>query len=201
MRTLAVLFLCFSLAGCFTAGKRGGDAAMMIYDFGPLPAQRQVPDRRIPMALEVKLPLWFDSLGITYRLMYAEPARLREYTRARWAGPVSQMIQRKLIRQLGFVPSGQGRANCLLRIEIDEFSQTFATTDQSDAILQGSMRWLDRKRGLLHERPFGFVLAGETPDARGGVAALTALISQLTVTIDKVEREADVANKLAGCAA
>ena len=201
MRLFGALLLCFLLAGCFTAGKRGGDVAMTIYDFGPLPEQRQGAERNVPMALEVRVPLWFDSLGINYRLLYAEPARLHEYTRGRWAGPLSQMIQRRLIRQLGFVPSGQGRATCLLRIEIDEFSQIFTSAIESHAVMQGNLRWLDRRRGLLAERPLSFRLTAETPDAHGGVAALTATVSQLTVTIESLEHEADLASKLVGCAA
>ena len=195
MRRLVLLLMCFSLAACFTAGKRG-ETSIAVYDLG-LPTRIDAPVRKIPMAVEVRAPLWFDSLGIGYRLTYAEPARLREYARARWAGPPAQLIQLKLVRELGLVGAGQGRASCVLRVDITEFSQVFETATASQAVLQGRIQWLDRSRARLVEQGFAFTQSADTPDSKGGVAALTATLEQLTKAVGGWENE--FAGQLSGC--
>jgi cholesterol transport system auxiliary component len=79
-------------------------------------------------------------MGIEYRLAYSDPARPRDYTRARWAGPPAQLIQQRLIQQLGLMSSGQGKARCVLRIDIDAFNQVFDDPASSRGQLQGSAR-------------------------------------------------------------
>ena len=187
MRRLALLLLCFSLAACFTAGTRG-ETRIAVYDLG-LPGRIDAPVRKMPMAVEVRAPLWFDSLGIGYRLTYAEPARLREYARARWAGPPAHLHQHKLVRELGLVAAGQGRTSCVLRVDITEFSQVFETPTVSRAVLQGRIQWLDRSRTRLVEQNFAFTQAADTADSKGGVSALTATLAQLTKAVADWESE------------
>ncbi|QRM20193.1 hypothetical protein GBK02_12710 [Dechloromonas sp. TW-R-39-2] len=188
MRFFAIPLLVLSLAGCLTSGKRG-DTAMAVYDLGFAVDRSNPPIRKVPMAVEVRAPLWFDSLGIGYRLAYDEPARLREYARARWAGPPAQLIQLKLVRDSGLVAAGQGRARCVLRLDITEFSQVFDTATVSRAVLQGRVQWLDRSRGRLAEQTFAFDQAAGSPDSKGGVAGLTAVVEQLTAAIGVWEQE------------
>lgn len=180
MRWLVVLLSILLLSACFTAGKRGGDAAMAVYDLGAAEVGYASALRQQPVALEVRMPLWFDAQGINYRLAYAEPARLREYARARWAGPPAQLIQQGLARDLGLVLAGQGRAVCVLRIDLDEFSQVFATPTSSRAVLLGRLQWLDRSRARLAERPINIEMPAGSNDSAGGVAALAAAVAELT---------------------
>lgn len=198
MRWFLVLFSTLLLTACFTAGRRG-DAAMAIYDLGPVAESAAVPSRAVPAALEVRAPLWFDSLGINYRLAYAEPARLREYARARWAGPPAQLIEQRLARQLGLVRAGQERAICVLRLDIDEFSQVFASPQTSRAVLQGRLQWLDRSRARLAERPVDIGKDAASSDSSGGVAALTAAVAQLSVDIQSWESDLRAAGRLDAC--
>jgi len=199
MRLILGALLCLLLAGCFTAGKRGGEQALAVYDLGLSPERSEGSPRISPMAIEVRAPLWFDSMGIEYRLAYLDAARLREYGRARWAGPPAQLIQQRLVQQLGFVPHGQSRAGCVLRIDITEFSQVFDTPDASHALLQGSLQWLDRSRTRIAERPIN--LSGNSPsaDARGGVTALTVLVEELTKTISRWEHDLATSGQLKAC--
>ncbi|MFZ2268641.1 MAG: ABC-type transport auxiliary lipoprotein family protein [Azonexus sp.] len=199
MRRLAALFSCFLLTACFTGGKRGGDTAMAVYDLGPAETVRSPVPRPQPLALEVRMPLWFDTQGINYRLAYAEPARLREYARARWAGPPAQLIQQRLARDLGLVPAGQSRVACLLRLDIDEFSQVFATPASSRAVVQGRLQWLDRSRGRLVERPINIEMAAASHDSPGGVAALSAAVTELTRQIQFWENEWLASGQLKSC--
>ncbi|MGB4064031.1 MAG: ABC-type transport auxiliary lipoprotein family protein [Azonexus sp.] len=183
MRWLLSLLLCGLLSACFTAGKRGGDSALAVYDFGSAPETLLDAPRKQPMALEVRAPLWFDSLGIDYRLAYVDVARLREYARARWAGPPAQMIQQRLMQQLGYSISGQGQARCVVRVEITEFSQLFVNQESSKGVLQGRAILLDQSRRQLAALDLRIEKAASSQDARGGVAALSATVEQLATDL------------------
>lgn len=183
MRWLSGILSCLLLAGCFTAGKRGADAPLAIYDFGPAPASLLPAPRKTPLALEVRAPLWFDTMGIDYRLAYVDAARLREYARARWAGPPAQLLQQRLTQQLGLSPSGQGQSRCLMRIEITEFSQVFSAPESSRGVLQGRAVLLDRARRQVAELSVNLEKPALSADARGGVGALTGVADQLAVDL------------------
>lgn len=198
MRLIFSLLLVLSLAGCFAAGKRGTEQVLAIYDLGPQ-ANPERQQRKQPIAIEVRAPLWFDAMGIEYRLAYIDITRLHEYAKARWVAPTAQLIQQKLVQQLGFVPHGQSRVNCVLRIDITEFSQVFATPEASHAVVQGRMQWLDRSRARIAERDINLRSAAPSPDARGGVRALSASIEQLTVSIQQWESELTAAGQLKTC--
>lgn len=189
MNRLLGLVCCLLLAGCFTAGKRGGDAPLAIYDFGPLPADTQGSSRHVPLALEVRAPLWFDTMGIDYRLAYIDAARLREYARARWAGPPAQLLQQRLSQQLRLSPSGQGQARCLMRVEITEFSQVFSAPDASRGVVQGRVLLFDRARRPIAELPINLEKTAVTQDARGGVGALAEAVDQLVADLRSWEKQ------------
>ena len=183
MRWLLALLFCFLVSGCFTAGKRGGDTALAVYDFGPASASLLAAPRMQPLALEVRAPLWFDSLGVDYRLAYVDAARLREYARTRWAGPPAQMIQQRLMQKLDYSLSGQGQTRCVLRIEITEFSQVFASQESSRGVLQGRAVLLDQSRRQVAELGLDIKKSATSQDARGGVAALSATVAQLATDL------------------
>ncbi|MBS1159953.1 MAG: hypothetical protein H6R15_2372 [Proteobacteria bacterium] len=199
MRRWLVVLASLLLAACFTSGRRGADGAMAVYDLGPL-ASRPVTERRsLGLALDVRAPLWFDAQGINYRLAYAEPARLREYARARWAGPPAQLIQQRLIQDLALVPAGQSRTLCLLRLDIDEFSQVFATPTASRGVLQGRVQWLDRSRTSLAERQVKIDQLAASNDSPGGVAALAMAVGELARQIEAWQNELIAAGRLRSC--
>ena len=202
MRRILIALLCLLMTGCFTAGKRGGEQSLAIYDLGLFAEKsgEKLP-RAEPMAIEVRAPLWFDSMGIEYRLAYVDKARLREYARARWAGPPAQLIQLRLVQQLGFVPHGQSRTRCVLRVDISEFSQVFDAPEISRAMLQGRLQWLDRSRARIAEREISLTSDSPSADARGGVAALSGTVEQLTATIMNWEAELVAAGQLKSCRA
>lgn len=193
-----ILLLSLALSACLTAGKRGSDSGLAIFDLGPS-VDRELPVRSSPMAIEVRAPIWFDTLGIDYRLGYADPTRLREYARARWAGPPAQLIQQRLARALGLIAVGQGRAACVLRVEIDEFSQVFDTPQQSRALLQGRVVWLDRSRAVLDSMTVTIERPASTADSQGGVLALRAAVDVLIDTVSAHEAALTAGGRLAPC--
>lgn len=193
------LVCCLLLAACVTTGKRGNERPMAVYDLGG-PASRLAATHPLPaMAVDVHAPDWLDSLGIEYRLAYAEPARLRDYSQARWAGPPATLIQQRLIQALGFLPAGQGGAKCLLRVDIDEFSQIFDAVEQSRGVLEARLTFLDRGRHSLLARRLTIEQPAPTPDAKGGVAALARAVEKLTVEVASAQEQAIASGQLKGC--
>lgn len=195
-----LILLVLLLSGCFTSGKRGSEKGLALYDLGQGRAPL-VAARHLPLGIEVRAPLWIDSLGINYRLAYAEPTRLREYAQSRWAGPPAQLVQQRLIRQLAFTPAGQGRAKCVLRIEIGEFGQHFTSPESSTGVLQGRAYWLGPSRQPLAERDMLIEHAAPSADARGGVAALQAVVEQLATDLLAWEKQEAASGRIALCGA
>lgn len=199
MRRLLVILVCLCLASCYGTGKRGGDAALAVYDFGQPSAGSFPSGWRGKLAVEVRAPLWIDSLGIGYRLTYAEPKRLREYTQSRWAGPPAQLVQQWLNRQLGLSGAGQGRTRCVLRIDIDEFSQVFDNPQVSQGVIEGRVQLLDRSRATLASNEIRIAKPAPSADARGGVAALTVAVDQLVADLFAWEGQLSASGKAAAC--
>ncbi len=201
MRAIIALLLTVLLAGCFTSGKRGSERGLVIHDLGlQPPALVAEGQRHGSLAVEVRAPLWMDSLGINYRLAYADASQLREYARSRWAGPPAQLIELRLMQQLDLAPSGQARGKCVLRLELAEFSQVFANPLESAALLQGKAFWLDPARRPLAEKPLLIRRVAASPDARGGVSALQESVGQLANELLVWERELVAAGQARACA-
>ncbi len=186
------------LAAC--VGSAGNRPQPEIYDFG-LPVERLTEDGRWSnVAVEIKAPQWMDSRNIEYRLLYENPLNLRSYAASHWAGAPAPLLSQRLRQQLGMGGgSGQTAAACLLRFELQEFSQVFDTPLRSRGLLQGRAGMLDRRRQIVAEREFAIAQPAPTADARGGVIALVAtsedLGRQLTAWLNDLEKR----GTLKGC--
>lgn len=200
MRALAMLLVIALLAGCYTSGKRGSERGLAIYDLGLSPARLVDGERPGILAVEVRAPLWMDTLGINYRLAYADAAQLREYGRSRWAGPPARMIEQQLMRQLDLAPPGQAHGKCVLRIEVGEFSQVFAGPGDSMGVLQGRAYWLDPARHRLAERRLDISRPAATADARGGIGALQETVDQLARELWAWEQQLVASGQAQACA-
>ena len=162
----------FLLTACLGAPQR---TAPSVYDFG-------VPTQRIAstgawanVALDVHAPVWLDAPGIAYRLAYEDPLRWRNYADSRWVDSPVRLLGQQLRQQLGMgAMNGTAAAGCLLRVELQSFTQVFATPQQSHGRLQASVMLVDGQRQLLAERTFAVEEEAATPDAQGAVRALTA---------------------------
>lgn len=198
MKMLMTL-LCLALAACLNVGKRAGQPAVAVYDLGT-PVERQPGDgQTVPLGLEVRSPHWLDSLGIEYRLAYAEPGRLRDYAQARWAAAPAMLIQQRLVQQLGLVSAGVGGASCVLRIDMDEFSQIFDTPQSSHGALRARAVILDAGRNPLADESFRIDRPAASQDSRGGVAALAAAVDELARGLDKWRDKLAAGGQLKPC--
>ncbi len=161
------------LAGCALSPDDGRSVA--VYDFG-LPTARSGNDTEWPrVALEVVSPPWFDALNVDYRLAYDDPLKQREYSGSRWAGAPGVLLSQRLRQRLGMAnASGNAAADCLLRFELQEFSQVFDSPVQSRGVLQGSASLIDARKLRIAGKNFLIEKPAASQDARGGVDALVA---------------------------
>ena len=191
-RILIVLLL---LGGCAVGTKN--TPPLTVYDFGLPAAQPSASENWPRVALEVKSPVWFNSLNIDYRLAYDNPLKQREYADSRWAGAPGMLLAQRLRQQLGTVNDSGGSA-CLLRVELQEFAQIFTTPQQSHALVQASVQLFDARRQPLAVRQLAVERPATSADAAGGVAALVAAGNEFGVQLGAWLASGDGAGKACG---
>ncbi len=177
-RLCPMLLAALLLGGCAVSPENG--RSMAVYDFG-LPAARAGGEGEWPrIALEVVAPPWFDALNVDYRLAYDDPLKQREYAGSRWAGAPGVLLAQRLRQRLGMASSsGNAAASCLLRFELQEFSQVFDAPTQSRGVLQGTASLIDARKQRIAGKDFLIEKPAASQDARGGVDALVAAGSEL----------------------
>lgn len=195
-----ILLACIvALAGC--AGQHR-PARPNVYDFGPgrvsapsVKAEDVLPPLVIA-AIEAHPSL--DTPAILYRLGYADDQQLKAYALARWSMAPSQLLRQRLRERLGerraLFNMGEGGAPgvatpLILRIQLEEFSHLFETPEQSSGLLRLRATVVTRttltgeklvaQRNVLVRRP------APSPDASGGVRALTAATDAAVQEIDQ----------------
>jgi cholesterol transport system auxiliary component len=172
-KTLLLILLSATLtAGCAT--KR--PPAPQLYDFGiapdiqPLSAALTIP--------EAQAPDWLARSDMLYRLAYRDPRSLESYATTRWAGTPASMLTLRLRQAFETVPARH--AQCVLQVQLEEFSQVFDAPDSSRAVLhaQASLRETGGIR-RTESRSIRLEQRMSTADAGGGAAAFAALADQL----------------------
>lgn len=165
-----IVGLAIGVAACV-----GGPAArpvVALYDLGDVNEKGEGSPITAPLwlgNLELSAPSWLDSRAMQYRLE-SEPARRQSFAENRWAATPAELLSAALRRQLGV--SGAG---CRLKLELDEWIQTFDAAGQSRAQLAVRASLMAAKgdavlarQSWLKEQPAG-------RDPRQGVAAFAAL--------------------------
>jgi cholesterol transport system auxiliary component len=171
------------LAACTSVTDRREPQAL--YDLGVPDAASATPagapgQRFAPLAVgDISVPSWMDSTRIFYRLDYDNPLQARSYSQARWTMPPSRLFLQRLktrLAQAGVPVLGAGDGAigiAQLRIDADDFSQVFESATKSSARIALRVSLLqDRK--LVAQKSFIAKAPANTPDAAGGVLALTA---------------------------
>ncbi|MGZ9711430.1 ABC-type transport auxiliary lipoprotein family protein [Glaciimonas sp. GNP009] len=163
------------------------------YDFGPLPALVSSPTAAM-MTLpaislaDVTAPAGLDNTMMMYRLAYANDLQLRPYATSRWTMSPAQLFSQRLKARFGqvggaVVSVSDGALNVpVLRIDMDDFSQTFDSASHS--VVKVTIRAsIFNGRLLLGQKMFSHSVATPTPDAAGGARAFSvandALIDDL----------------------
>jgi len=139
---------------------------------------------------EVVAPAWLDSQVMHYRLAYDDGAKYSGYANSRWAAPPALLLTERL-RQVaagasrGVVRQGDGaRAAYVLRLELEEFSQVFDTPGASRGVVRARATLISRAdRALLGQTTLSLEQPAATPDAAGGVKALSQASDTLVASV------------------
>ena len=191
MRTMLVLLLAATLAGC-TLGPEKKDAAAT-YDLSGAPssAAGKTRIRATLLVQPVAAPGWLESNAIVYRLNYQDAARQLNYANSRWAAPVASLVTQRLRAQLAAASDSgivniadSARADYALRVELEEFSQVFDTADASRAVIVARASLVNvARRSLQAQKTFTIDRPAAGANAESGVRALSAGSAELVDAI------------------
>lgn len=176
LKTLSSFLAIALVAGC--ASKI--DAPTQ-YDLGLLPpaAATAAPSLPAVSLADVNAPAWLDNNMIYFRLAYANQLQPRPYAGSRWTMPPAQLFQQRLksrLAQAGGTVLAMSDAALnipLLRIDMDDFTQTFDTPSHSLATLQVRAS-LFNGRTLLAQKSFSRQAQTPSADAAGAASAFVA---------------------------
>jgi cholesterol transport system auxiliary component len=152
------------------------------------PADPQTPVAPLVLA-EIEASGALEGTPLLYRLGYADDHQLRAYAQSRWSAPPPQLLRQRLREQIGreravlsldesaALDRQKVATVYLLRLELEEFAQVFDTPQRSRGVLRLRATLLAPNGSgeqLLGQRSIAVEGAAPTPDASGGVRALTA---------------------------
>lgn len=157
------------------------------YDLGIfLPSASQTALASHILVPDVEAPQWLEGPGIYYRLAYQNSARLQPYANSRWVASPASLITLRLHQRFAHAsskgattPDDMSRADYVLRVQVEEFSQVFDTPTTSTAIVRMTANLIGTKdRLLVAQKSFSVNRPATTPDAAGGVRALSEAIDE-----------------------
>ena len=175
----AAMLTAAALAGCSLGPQQREPVES--YDLGPPRGQASAKPAMPAILLlpEISAPAWLDGQGIIYRLSYENSARPQAYAGSRWVAPPAAMLTQRLRGRFagaagGVLTNADGaRADYALRIELEDFSQSFTASNSSRVGLRARTSLIKlADRTLVAQHVFSVERAAATPDARGAVAAL-----------------------------
>lgn len=175
------LILVLSLGGCVPNNVRLDDGAL--FDLGETAPTWSASAL---LGVDVLAPSWLGTSAMQYRLTYlgnGEESRRRTYADSRWAAPPAELIE-QVLRRHALVAGGKGDAlGCRLRLDLDEFVQTFDAAQKSRMVLTLRASLTSRSSETVSRRAFALERATSSADASGGVAAAAAAVQGLTAEL------------------
>lgn len=157
MKPAAGLFLALALAAC-----SGAPTAPRALDLGIAAAGVPLPGINVG---SVRAMAPFDGVDMHYRLAWRNSAELAAYSGSVWAAPPAELVRKQLLRA-----SREGVGKCTLDVEIQEFTQVFASKEASEARVE-LRAWLAARSGRFASRGWSVVEAEAGADAVSGAAA------------------------------
>ena len=180
---LFLLIILSWLSGC-TLGAEQRNASE-VFDLGP---QRfHVTDPAAQPSIEATLLIapvsatpWLDNPGIQYRLAYQDASRAEAYAQNRWVMTPALLLTARVRARFasasrGVVTAQDGaKADYALRIELEDFSQSFEAARSSKVTVRLRASLIDfNTRVLLAQRSFSADRPA-APNASGAVQSLAA---------------------------
>jgi len=150
-----------------------------VFDLGPPRAQPVSPVINATVLIPaVSASPWLDTPNIMYRLAYRDAGRPEAYAQHRWVMSPALLLSERLRGRFaaatrGVVNTQDGaRADYSLRIELEDFSQSFDTANSSQANVRLRATLIDLNTRALHaQKSFG-VARPAAPNAPGAAQSL-----------------------------
>ena len=175
----AIMLTVGAFTGCSIGPKTEQPAS---YDLGvPRNHPASNPGMAAIMVLpDISAPSWLSGNGIVYRLNYENASRPQAYAQSRWTASPSALLTQRVRSRFaaaanGIVTNPDGvRADYLLRVDLEDFSQSFDAPNSSRVALRARASLINlANRTLVAQRVFAVEHAAPTPDAPGAVQALS----------------------------
>jgi len=169
-----------TLSGC-TIGPEKRDPPA-VFDLGPQRAYssaKPIIDATLLIS-PVSASPWLDSPNIMYRLSYRDAGRPEAYAQHRWAMSPALLITERLRGRFaaatrGVVGTQDGaRADYSLRVELEDFSQSFDATASSKVNVRLRASLIDFNTRALHAQKSFSVERPAAPNAPGAAQSLAA---------------------------
>jgi cholesterol transport system auxiliary component len=157
MKLAAGSFLVLALVACSSA-----PPAPRALDLGIAAAGTPLPGINVG---SVRAMAPFDGVDMYYRLAWRNSAELAAFQGSVWAAPPAELLRKQLLRA-----SREGVGKCTLDVEIQEFTQVFASKEASEARVE-LRAWLAAKSGRFASRGWSVVEPDAGADAAAGAAA------------------------------
>jgi cholesterol transport system auxiliary component len=179
--SLALMLLC--LVGC--ASSRAPPRQFDLGDFDALGKRSSTLSMNLIVA-DVGQPSWMRTRDIFYRLDYESPPRPQRYSINQWVATPGELVTLRLRQAVqaanaGFtLPTSSVTGDFLLQTSLDEFTQAFSTTTQSQCILQlrASLWGIDGR--MVAQHVFRITDPAPSADARGAALCLGAAVNRLS---------------------
>lgn len=182
----------YLLSGCTAFHK--SPSSISVYDFGLQPSrytqntlQQSQKLRKNILVANATAPPWLNNNAIYYRLLYHNPTQSYTYAHSRWiAMPtaiLTQQIRNRIVTSTNeqvIKDSSTAKADYVLQIELEEFTQAFDTMDDSHVVIGLRASLIERNsRQLFAQKDFSIKEKTPTADAAGAVFALSSASNQL----------------------
>jgi len=189
---LVLFLIAYLLSGCVALNK--SQSPISIYDLGrqqtqPAKHMPQLPiqQRKSLLIADATAPSWLDNNAIQYRLLYHTPMQSNTYASSRWiaapAALLTQQIRNRIVTNTNeqvIKDNSTAKADYVLHIELEEFTQIFDTMDSSHIVIGLRASLVERNtRKLLTQRDFSIIGKAPSADATGAVFAFSSASNQL----------------------
>jgi cholesterol transport system auxiliary component len=191
MSRLLLAVCVVALTGCQFLGSH--DAAKTAYDFGvPQTHDARAAPQTLPanlLVINVAAPGWMDNSSMYYRLTYRNEANPLPYADSQWVMSPAALLTQRLRWTLGAGNEGasksddSNRQTYLLRGELIEFEQIFDRPNESHGVLRLRVTLEQQRNGGRAQRTFTIEKPAPTPDAAGGVKALSLCADELSDSV------------------
>src|SRR5690625_306219 len=129
----------------------------------------------------ISVPPWLAGTAMYYRLDYRGDGRLSAYGQSDWVAPPATLLEPLVQAALAtggrwravVGPHSSATADASLQLRLQDFSQAFASPEQSTGVIDATATLLDNADAdVIAQKHFHVAVPASGADARGGAAAL-----------------------------